>query len=245
MSNYYRTLIKQKTDLFNACIAAYKLENNGNDSHINSFNGSVGTSVTFSSTNAVDGLAGQFIANNNSGIIITDNDAFSFTTGTVDKPFAIKANIRTSNTPTNNVIFSKWNGLNSNASEYIFLTRGGTGRLAIFCYNRLAGGAWIGVETTTSICDGNPKNVIVNYNGSGTVSGFQLIVNGTVQSLNNISTGTYLSMGNTTVSPVIGNRSGGSSSYSMIGTIDELYLFNIFLNSAQIAELQNKYYPNF
>ena len=58
---YYNSITSSfKTSL----IAAYKLSN-GND-ELGLYNGTPGASVTFSSTNAVDGNAGQFITNSNS-----------------------------------------------------------------------------------------------------------------------------------------------------------------------------------
>jgi len=241
--SYYRTLIQQATSFVNLLVAAYKFENNGNDSHTNGFNGTVGSAVTFSSTNAVDGLAGQFISNTNSRITIADNDAFSFTNGTTDTAFSIKANITSINPTTIQPIFSKWNGSNNNTSEYLFYTRATTGRLAILLFNNVGTNRFIGVETTASVTNGLVNNVIVTYDGSGTVGGIQMYINGILQSVTNISSGTYVGMGNTTLTPIIGNRSGGNAPF--VGTIDELYVFNAELTPAQITTLQTNYYPNF
>lgn len=241
--SYYRTLIEQATGFLNLVVAAYKFEGNGDDSHINSYNGTVGSSVAFSTTNAVDGLAGQFIHNTNSRIVIADNNAFSFTNGLTDTPLSIKANIRTTSILLTQPIFSKYTGTNNNTSEYLFYTRATTGRLAILFFNKNAGGGFIGVETTTSVANGIVNNVIVTYDGSGTVAGIQMIVNGVLQSVNNISSGAYVGMGNTAVTPIIANRSGANAPF--VGTIDELYIFNAVLNPAQIDTLQTNFYPNF
>lgn len=242
--SYYRTLIQEETGFSNLVVATYKFEGNGNDSHINAYNGTVGSSVAFSTTNAVDGLAGQFINNTNSRIVIADNNAFSFTNGLTDTPFSIKANIRTASITLTQPIFSKYTGANNNTSEYLFYTRGGTGRLAILLFNKNAGGGFIGVETTASVANGLVNNVIVTYDGSGTIGGIQMFINGVFQSsVNNISSGTYVGMGNTAVTPIIGNRSGGNAPF--VGTIDELYIFNAVLNATQIDTLQTQYYPNF
>ena len=101
----------------------------------------------------------------------------------------------------------------------------------------------MGVETTASVANGLVNNVIVTYDGSGTFAGIQMFVNGVLQSVTNISSGAYVGMGNTAVTPIIGNRSGGNSPF--VGTIDELYIFNAVLNPAQIAKLQTNFYPNF
>ena len=241
--SYYRTLIQEETGFSNLVVAAYKFEGNGNDSHINAYNGTVGSSVIFSTDNAVDGLAGQFINNTNSRIVIADNNAFSFTNGLTDTPLSIKATIRTTSILLTQPIFSKYTGANNNTSEYLFYLRAPAGRLAILFFNKNAGGGFIGVETTTSVANGLVNNVIVTYDGSGTVAGIQMIVNGVLQSVNNISSGTYVGMGNTSVTPIIGNISSGTNRF--VGTIDELYIFNAVLNATQIDTLQTQYYPNF
>jgi hypothetical protein len=199
--------------------------------------------LLFSSTNAVDGLAGQFISNTNSRIIINDDNAFSFTNGTTDLPFSIKANISTISTFLTQPIFSKWNGTNNNTSEYLLYCRAPTGRLALLLLNKNAGGGFIGLETTVSVTNGLLNNVIVTYDGSATVAGVKMYVNGVLQTLNNFSSGSYVGMRNTTVTPIIGNRSSGNSPF--VGTIDELYVFNAELNTTQVAALQSNYYPNF
>jgi len=242
MSTYYRSLIQSISALKSGLIAAYKFESNGNDSYA-SFNGSVGSSVSFSSTNAVDGLAGQFISNTNSRIIINDDNAFSFTNGTTDLPFSIKANIYSNNKTTVQPIFSKWNGTNNNTSEYMLYTRAPTGRLALLLLNKNAGGGYIGLETVNVVVNGNLNNIVVTYDGSATVAGVKMYVNGVLQSLNNFSSGSYVGMGNTSLTPIIGNRSSGNSPF--IGTIDELYVFNAELTQVQVTALQSNYYPNF
>ena len=113
-------------------VAAYKLSD-GTDSYINAYNGTVGSAVIFSTSNAVDGSAGQFNDNVNSRITIADNDAFSFTDGTNDKPFSIKANIYYVQLGAINPIFSRYTGSNNNTSEYLFYLRS-NGKLALLLF---------------------------------------------------------------------------------------------------------------
>lgn len=240
---FYYNMISQNPSFLTSLVAAYKFEGNGNDSYINGFNATNGGSVTFSSTNASDGLAGQFISNTNSRLTIADNNAFSFTNGTTDTALSIKANIRSISSALTQPIFSKWNGTNTNASEYLFYLRAPTGRLAILLFNKNAGGGYIGVETVASVTNGTVNNVVVTYDGSGTVGGIKMYINNVLQAVNNLVNGSYVGMGNTTVTPIIGNRSGGNTPF--VGTIDELYVFNTELTTTQIATLQSNYYPNF
>ena len=241
--SYYRTLIQQATSFVNLLVAAYKFENNGNDSYINGYNGTVGSAVVFSSTNAVDGLAGQFGDNTNSRITIADNDAFSFTDGTNDKPFSIKANINYNQLGAINPIFSRYTGSNNNTSEYLFYLRS-NGKLALLLFNKASGGVYIGAEVTTPLSNNTPYNVIVTNNGSGLWTGIKIYVNGVSQTLSALNHGSgYTSMGNTSLLSQIANTSTTSNPFR--GTIDELYIFKAELNQVQVDALQTKYYPNF
>lgn len=241
--SYYRTLIQQATSFVNLLVAAYKFENNGNDSYINAYNGTVGSAVIFSTTNAVDGSAGQFGNDTYSRITIADNDAFSFTDGTNDKPFSIKANIYITQTAIINTIFSRYTGSNNNTSEYILYIRS-TNKLALLLFNKAAGGVYIGAEVTTALSNNTAYNVIVTYNGSGSWTGIKIYVNGVSQTLSALNNGSgYTSMGNTSLLTQIANTSTTNNPFR--GTIDELYVFNAELTPAQITTLQTNYYPSF
>jgi len=241
--SYYRTLIQQATSFVNLLVAAYKFENNGNDSHTNAYNGTVGSAVVFSATNAVDGSAGQFGLDPNSRITIADNNAFSFTDGTNDKPFSIKANIYITQLGAINSIFSRYTGSNNNTSEYIFYVRS-TNKLAVLLFNKAAGGVYIGAEVTTPLSNNTPYNVIVTYDGSGLWTGIKIYLDGVSQTLAPLNNGSgYTSMGNTSLLTQIANTS--TANYPFRGTIDELYVFNAELTPAQITTLQTNYYPNF
>jgi len=223
-------------------VAAYKLSD-GTDSYIYAYHGTVGSAVIFSTTNAVDGTAGQFGDNVNSRITIADNDAFSFTNETNDKPFSIKANIYYTQLGAINPIFCRYSGSNNNTSEYLFYLRS-NGKLAILCFNKASGGVYIGAETSTALTVNTAYNVVVTYSGSGAHTGFKLYVNGVSQTLAALNNGSgYTSMGNTSLLTQIANTS--TTNYPFRGTIDELYIFKAELNQVQIDALQTKYFPNF
>lgn len=237
---FYYNIITSIPSFTNLLVAAYKFENNGNDSYIGGYNATNAGKFTFSSTNASNGLAGQSISNISSRLTIPDNNVFTFSNGTNDTPFSIKVNITTSNTTITRSIFHKWSGYNNNTSEYHLYTKLTTGRLAIDLFNKNPGGSRLSVETITSVTDGITKNIIVTYDGSGVWSGIKIYVNGVLQSLNNLSVGTYTCMGNTSLNTTI-----GGAATAFVGTIDELYIFNAELNTTQVAILQSNYYPNF
>ena len=223
-------------------VAAYKLSD-GTDSYINAYNGTVGSAVIFSTTNAVDGSAGQFSNDTNSRITIADNDAFSFTDGTNDKPFSIKANIYYTQLGAINPIFCRYSGSNNNTSEYLFYLRS-NGKLALLLFNKASGGVYIGAETSAALVVNTAYNVVCTYSGSGSWTGIKLYVNGVSQTLSALNNGSgYTSMGNTSLLSQIANISTVVNAYR--GTLDELYIFKSELNQTQIDVLQTKYYPNF
>ena len=223
-------------------VAAYKLSD-GTDSYINAYNGTVGSFVVFSTTNAVDGSAGQFGDNTNSRITIADNDAFSFTDGTNDKPFSIKANINYNQLGAINPIFCRYSGSNNNTSEYLFYLRS-NGKLALLLFNKASGGVYIGAETSAALVVNTAYNVVCTYSGSGSWTGIKLYVNGVSQTLSALNNGSgYTSMGNTSLLSQIANISTANNPFR--GTLDELYIFKSELNQTQIDVLQTKYFPNF
>jgi hypothetical protein len=223
-------------------VAAYKLSD-GTDSYINAYNGTVGSAVIFSTTNAVDGSAGQFGNDIYSRITIADNDAFSFTDGTNDKPFSIKANIYYTQLGAINPIFCRYSGSNNNTSEYLFYLRS-NGKLALLLFNKASGGVYIGAETSAALVVNTAYNVVCTYSGSGSWTGIKLYVNGVSQTLSALNNGSgYTSMGNTSLLTQIANSSTVVNAYR--GTIDELYVFNAELTPAQITTLQTNYYPSF
>ena len=236
--SYYRTLIQSTLVPF--LVSAYKLSD-ATDSY-GGYNGVAGNAVVFNSTNAVDGNAGQFFNAVNSRISILDNNAFSFTTGTTDTPFSIKANINISTLGATNSIFTKWNGILNNTSEYLFYVNIAN-KLTLILLDKNAGGVYIGAQTSSTVSANTQYNVVGTYDGSGSWTGIKLYINGVSQSLTALNNGTpYTSMGNTTTQQVIGNSSNFGSPFR--GTIDECYIFNAELNQSQITKLQTNYYPN-
>lgn len=242
--SYYRTLLNYSASaLKNALLAVYKFENNGDDSLGNYNATSIGSAVTFSSTNAVNGLAMQTANSVNSRISLpVTGNPFSFTTGTVDKPFSIKANIYLRGLGTQQSIFTKYNGSNNSTSEFIFYVRT-TNQLAILLFNK-TGSVYIGAFYSVPFVINTPYNVVVTYNGSGVWTGIKMYVNGTSVTLSALNSGTgYTSMGITALVPTIGNNVVTSNPF--IGMIDELYVFNGAISQTDVTTLQTQYYPNF
>jgi hypothetical protein len=234
---YYN--IQPRSVLNASLFAVYKFEGNGNDS-LGVYNAtSIGSGVTFSSTNAVDGLAMQTANSVNTRINLPIN-TFSFTTGTVDNPFSIKANIRLRGLSVQQSILSKYNGNLNNTSEYFFFVNN-SNRLQLLLFNRLTG--YIGAISTSTFLINTNYNIVVTYDGSGLWTGIKIYINGTLTTTTAVNSGTYLSMKTTTLVPTIGNSVVQNNRF--IGMIDELYVFNGAITQAQVTTLQTQYYPNF
>jgi hypothetical protein len=206
------------------------------------YSGTARTSNTFTTTNAVDGLAGQFSNSITSGIVIPDNSAFSFTDTFVDKPFAVKFNVNTSvATPSLSPIFARYTGANNSTSEYLIYLR--SSKVAILLFNK-TGSIYIGAETVTTIPANTARNIIVSYSGSGSWTGITIEINGVAQTLNALNSGSpYVCMGNTAQSTMIGSYTNSVTS-NYAGTIDELYVFKELLTADEKALLQTNFYPN-
>lgn len=242
--SYYRSLLNYSASaLKNALLAVYKFENNGNDSLGNYNATSVGSAVSFSSANAVNGLAMQTANSVNSRISLpVTGNPFSFTTGTVDKPFSIKANIYLRGLGTIQPILSKWNGSNNSTSEYLFYIRANN-TLTIYLLNK-TGSVYIGANYATPLLINTNYNVVVTYDGSGVWTGIKMYVNGTNVTLTSFNSGTgYTSMGITALVPTIGNNVITNNPF--IGMIDEKYIFNRVITQTEVNTLQTQYYPNF
>ena len=237
MSHYYSLI---EAGLIDKLLAVYKMSD-ATDS-LGLYSGTARTSNTFTTTNAVDGLAGQFLNSVTSGIVIPDNSAFSFTDTFVDKPFAVKFNVNTSAiTPSLSPIFARYTGFNDLRSEYLIYLR--SSKVAVLLFNK-AGSIFIGAETVATIPANTARNIIVSYSGSGSWTGITIEINGVAQTLTNLSSaGTYVCMGNTAQSTMIGSFTN-STTQNYAGTIDELYVFNALLTADEKALLQTNFYPN-
>lgn len=237
MSHYYSLI---EAGLIDKLLAVYKMSD-ATDS-LGLYSGTARTSNTFTTTNAVDGLACQFLNSLTSGIVIPDNSAFSFTDTFVDKPFAVKFNVNTSAiTPSLSPIFARYTGANNSTSEYLIYLR--SSKVAVLLFNK-AGSIFIGAETVATIPANTARNIIVSYSGSGSWTGITIEINGVAQTLTNLSSaGTYVCMGNTAQSTMIGSFTN-STTQNYAGTIDELYVFNALLTADEKALLQTNFYPN-
>jgi Concanavalin A-like lectin/glucanases superfamily len=108
----------------------------------------------------------------------------------------------------------------------------GTGKLRVRLINNISAPNYIGVIGTTNVCDGVTRTVAASYDGSSTVAGVKIYVNGILETMT--SEGTALTASILNIQPlVIGNQLGFP--FSLGGTLAEFSLSNVVRSQAQIA----------
>jgi len=213
-------------------IAAYALAD-GIDSK-NGYNGTVGSSVTFSA--GKNGNGANFIQNTNSKITIPYNSAFAFNNGTNDLPFSTSTWVKFTTT-TNYFIFSK--GVSNRLFEL-------TGDSSVIKF-RLASNGNISnrIEASVSFSPvvGTWYNIVTTYSGNKLNTGMNIYINGIFQNVTRSNFGTtYLGL-STANEPVYLGHLNGAAGYNMEGMLDENYWFNEELIQAEITQLQTSSYP--
>jgi len=209
-------------------IAAYHLLTDSLDSKgtNDAYNGS---SLTFSSGAVFTSVANSYIELNH------DND-LSFVNGSTEKAFSISGWAKWT---ANFHIISKGRNDYNTAEEWVMMTNAGN------LYFRLTDKATNGVYLRFSIT--NPftttyKHFAITYDGSKTIAGLKLYINGTLQTVTNASAGTYTGMKKGVLPVVLGSTSG-SKSLNFAGALKEVHFFNAELTSGDVTTLQTTNFP--
>ena len=173
----------------------------------------------------------------NDEITIPDSANLSFGDATTDSPFSISAWVYM-DTRLKFRVISKGNS--STDSEYLFGTDGAS-KLSLYLWD-LNHSNHIGKQYNTLLATGTWHHVGCSYDGSGTIAGIELYVDGVKQTnTSDQSAGSYTAMHNTT-----GQVSVGSSyipDYAE-GKIDELYLFSKELSESEFSTAYNADTPS-
>ena len=167
---------------------------------------------------------------------IADNSNLSFGNGSTDSPFSISAWIKM-DTDTNFSICSKYSTTSIIEYQFIFVSGG---RLMFRLFDN-ASTVRIGRMTADISANvGSWTNVVATYDGSSTLAGIKVYVNGNRSDITNSSLGTYISMHNTTAPFEIGRY---ATSYAD-GNIDETAIFSSELSASDITTIYNGGVPN-
>jgi hypothetical protein len=171
-------------------------------------------------------------------IEFSDNDNFSFTTGSADTSFSIS-------------FWVKPGGMNQNngiaivkSTEYLLKTDS-TGRLLVTLFD--SGGNEIGINITTANWLYTPpaylwSNVTVTYDGSSSNTGFEIYLNGQIRTdVARTSTGTYTHMTNSSNNLFWGK----DGAFEYLGSASNFSLWkNKQLTQGEVIKISNGGVPN-
>jgi len=209
-------------------IAAYHLLTNGVDSK-NAYNGTVGGAVTFSSGAVFNGTG-------TSNISIADNNDFSFTDGTNDKPFSISGYAKWSS---NFYMIAKHNNNYNNTEEWAMMTQGGN--INFLLEDKTTSTTILRFSIANPFNNTAYKHFVITYDGSRVFGGFKFYIDGVLQTITNASLGTYTGMKNGTLPVVFGAQSNFGNPFS--GSLKEVNFFNRVLTQTEVTFLQTNNYP--
>lgn len=177
---------------------------------------------------------------------IDDNSKYSFTDGSGnDEPFSFSIWIQQESTAPSvfGVVLSKYDGASSR--EY-YIGIDTSNQVLMDLHNNAIGTNYIGFTSDTTITNGEITNIIVNYDGSETNSGFSVYINNIESNISVRSGGAYTGMSDSTSPVYIGARgSSGTPEFEFDGLIIDTRIYNKTLNSTERTELYNNGYPKY
>ena len=162
-------------------------------------------------------------------VSVADNNNLSFGDSVTDSPFSISSWVKM-DTTTNFAICSKYS--TANILEYQFTFVSG-GRLMFRLFDNQSTVRIGRMTADISANVGSWTNLVATYDGSSTLAGLKIYVNGTRADVTDSATGSYTSMHNTTAPFEIGKY---STSYAD-GLIDETAVFNSELSQSDVTSI--------
>jgi hypothetical protein len=209
-------------------------------------------SMTFNAVDYAEGLRGVdqcvFFDDNEDYILIPDSDDFSFGDGSTDSAFSISLEFKFTGDggQSANYLLHKRgdNGTNDGAvkREWGLFRRVSDDKLILNLWDQ-SSGAKLAVIGSTAISDNTTYHLTITYDGSSTVGGISMYLDGSAESLTDNSSGTYTAMENFDNPVVIGSRGfeytqPAQTSY-LLGYVDGLGIWNKELSSDEVTAIYN------
>ena len=208
-----------------ANLIAYYRFNDSLVDEINANNGT-GTNIAYAVGKSGNGASFDSVS---SYISITDNNDFSFTDGTNDKPFSICMWVNY--TDTNDAWLINRREFNTSNTEWqIYVYQG---KLSIALSADGGGAAGKLTDLLFSPTVGTWYHLGFTYSGVGNP---KIYINGVLQTTTDTNTGTYTKMVNTNA-PVIIGKAGWAGGFYFGGIIDSLPVFNKELSASEITNV--------
>lgn len=216
--------------LQSALIAYWKLDINSNDASGNGHDG-VDTNIAYT-TGKINNAAS--FNGSTSVITVPDSDAFSFNSGSPDKPFSVSFWLGGGDYPAIYGVMSKGNNVSDLTNEWSLLIW--SNWIYFYCFDKTNSGAQMNAYGPFGYSP-NWRHCVLTYDGSGSYSGVNFYTNTTNHPLSNGTSGTYTGMKNTNRPLTIGML--GSSGLPFNNKLDEIAIFNRVITTTEIAELYN------
>jgi hypothetical protein len=225
-------------NLSTSIFAAYNLDN-GIDSK-SGYNAVVGNAITFST--GVNGNGANFSPVVDSQMVINSNQEFGFTNGNRDdKPFSISFFIKLASIGRNSFIVCKRDNTPTGDSWQIAVASDNILSFIIYSEQNTIN---LSVKRDTAFLNNTKYHVTVSYDGSKTISGMKIYINGVLVNVTNNSAGNYYGMPSTNIPISLGRLATNSNNiYRLDGQLDELYFFNGVIDQNSVNFLQSNYFP--
>ena len=192
-----------------------------------------GTPASITYVTGKSGQAADFNGTN-SLVVVADANDLSFTDGN-DLPFSVSMYVKMS-ASNSGVIYTKSNNNGLNI-EWNCWTVSGTNSIYFRLYSGGLSANRIGYSTST-LNIGQWYHIVMTYDGSELLTGINIYLNGVLDTVSDVSAGTYVRMINTTSNLNIGDRN--NNSFPLDGGLDGLGIWDKELSQAEVTAIYNK-----
>lgn len=170
-------------------------------------------------------------------INLGDSNNFSFGDGSTDSAFSISCWVYADGVASGwDGIVAKWDA-SATKKEYLFYLS--SNKLRILLGDSSSGGT-IGYEASSTFTLTTWQHIVATYDGSSTVSGLTLYVNGSAIAVSNISAGSYTAMENSNQPLWIANgEDGGGALHPFDGNISNVKIYNKALTASEVLQNYN------
>jgi hypothetical protein len=199
----------------------------------NEVDGSFANQSTITYEGREEGETGIFNGTDNF-VSYTNEDYFSFTDGTSDKPFSMGGFLQAQDISRVGIVLAK-RDLSINDEYQVAMV---SSKLDIILFDEPNAGS-VRIKSNTLI-DDTPYSWCVTYDGSGSVDGLNIYINGQLNVSERSSTGTYINMDKTNSSFKIGTR--GNTYFE--GNLDSVFISDRVLELSEIEEISSNVLSN-
>lgn len=178
-------------------------------------------------------------------VTIPNNARFNFGNGTTDDPFSITLAVRPTNLGTLlgdfyvKFLVSKRGSTDSADREWqLYFNNNASPNLSFRLFDQSTG-RWIEITTTMTFSNNTIYHISATYDGSGSVSGMKIFVNGVSVAVTDTSSGSYTAMEAFTTPVAIG-YTNFSNNFTLFSRIDGLGIWGVELTPDEVEAVYDK-----